>query len=750
MRRSHCPGALAGRSLAMTPTVERVLVSLGIVAYVLLASCQLSLPGLNDDEALDAVPGMQVVLGQRVDSFATIRAVGLDWPLMLMPYVGCTTTYLLMAAFAAFGVSLEVLRLANIALGIVALLLVWGFLRDLLDMRIATLSVWLLAVRPTFVYWTRMGAYVSLPLLPISIGTTWMLWRWRNDRRWFHLAIAGLLVGFGLTTKLLFVWYVGSLGIAWLLLSPWVGGGAGLRRWAWPWQQSGARVWIATAMMGLLGAAPLLIYNLRDLGTLRLLLRNLHQTELYGVNNLDLVANVRTVFLHDLRELLDGSWFANAIGELHADPAAVPALAASLGLLVVLAVRGKLRYSWRRLALLLTMMVAVVAQSAVTVSSLGANHLLIVWPVPQALVATAIVALADTLRPSAGTSSEHCSTPPERASAPHASGRSTVLPLQSESGTSLSGGRVGPLSRSAVCTIVLGLGLLASEVRSSVGYQGALSRTGGTGHYSDTIYSLASDLDAPDSLTPVLMDWGFRRSLQLLTKGRLDPEEAVAYTNQPGADYRGRLSRRVEQAPALYLFHDPRHTAFAGHWDVFEDVAYGQRLEPVLWKSYRQRDGQPVYHVYALEPAPRVFSVPTLSHPLQVRLGTDLALIGYELSSDGRRPGQAIQLVLYWQALRPPGERYKVFVHCVDSDGHLRSQVDSEPVYWAYPTDQWQAGEVVADRVRLQVPSDAQAGTYALFVGMYSQATGERLPAWSAGARLAADRVALTTFEVIP
>ena len=43
-----------------------------LLLFLLLASQQLGLPGLNYDEVLDAVPAMQNVLGQPVDAVATV------------------------------------------------------------------------------------------------------------------------------------------------------------------------------------------------------------------------------------------------------------------------------------------------------------------------------------------------------------------------------------------------------------------------------------------------------------------------------------------------------------------------------------------------------------------------------------------------------------------------------------------------------------------------------------------------------
>jgi hypothetical protein len=74
---------------------------------------------------------------------------------------------------------------------------------------------------------------------------------------------------------------------------------------------------------------------------------------------------------------------------------------------------------------------------------------------------------------------------------------------------------------------------------------------------------------------------------------------------------------------------------------------------------------------------------------------------------------------------------YKVFVHLVDpSTGDLVVQDDSVPLQWMYPTDWWEAGEVVEDLIELPMVS-VPSGDYLLKVGVYDQDTGMRLDAYS-------------------
>ena len=95
-----------------------------------------------------------------------------------MPAIGPTTSYLLMPAFKLAGVSVLTLRLTTLMVGGLTLLLAWGFLRELFDERIAGLTVLLLALDPTYIFWSRTGAWVAQPMLPLCLAALWCLWRW--------------------------------------------------------------------------------------------------------------------------------------------------------------------------------------------------------------------------------------------------------------------------------------------------------------------------------------------------------------------------------------------------------------------------------------------------------------------------------------------------------------------------------------------------------------------------------------------
>jgi hypothetical protein len=123
----------------------------------------------------------------------------------------------------------------------------------------------------------------------------------------------------------------------------------------------------------------------------------------------------------------------------------------------------------------------------------------------------------------------------------------------------------------------------------------------------------------------------------------------------------------------------------------------------------------------------RVFQVPSMSYPVEIRLGDRVELLGYDLSTDSVAPGEAFVLTLYWRALVEVRTDYTVFTHLVAPDGSMTGQRDNQPVGGTYPTSLWVPGEVVSDDYEIPVRVDALEGEHRLEVGMYVPATGTRL-----------------------
>jgi 4-amino-4-deoxy-L-arabinose transferase-like glycosyltransferase len=121
---------------------------------------------------------------------------------------------------------------------------------------------------------------------------------------------------------------------------------------------------------------------------------------------------------------------------------------------------------------------------------------------------------------------------------------------------------------------------------------------------------------------------------------------------------------------------------------------------------------------------PHQFEPPsTIEHPMDASFGAQIKLLGYDLAVTDR-----LNVTLYWQALGPIQESYKVFVHVLSPEGGILMQKDQIPLAGEAQTTTWLTGEVIVDSYQISMPSEAvPPGDYRLAIGLYHEITSERL-----------------------
>jgi hypothetical protein len=130
-----------------------------------------------------------------------------------------------------------------------------------------------------------------------------------------------------------------------------------------------------------------------------------------------------------------------------------------------------------------------------------------------------------------------------------------------------------------------------------------------------------------------------------------------------------------------------------------------------------------------VQQAEHTFEIPSVQHPLAKDFGQVARLLGYDLASKTVAPADGVKLTLYWQALNETTlpVNYAVFTHLLHPGGQIVAQHDGWPASGARPTAGWVKDEIIVDTHLLTFTAPDFQGTGQVEIGLYDQATGERL-----------------------
>ncbi|MBK7203265.1 glycosyltransferase family 39 protein [Candidatus Amarolinea dominans] len=565
---------------------------LALLIFCSLAAYQLDLPGLHYDEAKEAgLNAMQLVRGQPVTLFrnAGLHLFGLTLPTMVQDYIGALNVYLALPFLALGGAGVFALRGLPIACAGLTLIFLYLFAAAAFNRRTAGLAVLLLAVNPSFVFWSRQGILVTNVTVTLFCASLWTAWRWQQTRQARWLWLTGFLWGLGLWAKLLFIWAIGAMlviaALGWLrrgAFRPWgVAHEGGLRsRYSDVSRRTAVRQWVGFGLAFLAGVWPLLHFNLQTGGTVASIVGNLN-TSYYGVSNTHFAANLGKR-IEQIGILLQGHHFWY-LGEVYANPVARWALAGLLAAVTLLGLEVYLAFEapkpgqedlpapawlqrisasapllWRRVLGLTLLAGLIVVQSCFTVSDLFITHFALLLPLLPLLGAAAADLLA-----------QH--------------------------------GRRPALLAFAALLVWGGF-----DAWNTVRYHAVLTASGGYAAHSDASYRLTADLEARGMTAPIVLDWGIEAPVAFLAQGRVAPVEAFGYArlDQPDADFATRLAPFIADASTVYLLHTPEFTVFQGRREALQALAAGQgrRLEALA--LFRERSGRPLLELVRLVPAP--------------------------------------------------------------------------------------------------------------------------------------------------
>ncbi len=556
---------------------------LALLIFLSFSLHQLSLPGLHYDEAKEAgLNALQLLYGVPVEAFrgAGVRAGGLLLPLMVQEYIGALNVYLALPFIAALGPTAGALRLLSVLIGAFTLVLVYLLARELTrpDRGPAVAAVLLLAVNPSFIFWSRQGIFVTNIIALLFVSSLLAACRWWRTRRPAALYALAFLWGLGLWAKLLFAWAVGAM-VVWGGLALVIRRRQAMGRW-------GMRIALQQGMVAagcfLVGILPLLFFNIRTGGTVASVLNNLG-TSYYGVRNAafadNLAERLRQVitllrgdhfwYLGGTAANLSAPWLAGglvvaavmvALFRFQPHPSLNPSSPPSIPPPLPRWGRGEGRRadegpaprSLLSLLGILLLLALMIAQSSFTVSGLFITHYALLLP----LIPLAAALAADVLW--------------------HNGGR--LL---------------------GIVAIVALLGWGWNDLRATLAYHQALSHSGGHSAHSDTIYALARYLDERNYAAPLALDWGLSAPVAYLTAERVHPVEVFGYERLDAPDDAlvARLRPFLENSDNVYLLHTPEDTVFRGRREAWERLAGEMGKSVEVEQVLAERSGRPLFIV---------------------------------------------------------------------------------------------------------------------------------------------------------
>lgn len=557
--------AIFARLLAVAP------LALALALFIALAAYQLDLPGLHYDEAKEAgLNAMQLLTGQPVTAFrdATVGIGPWRIPLMVQDYIGNLNALLAVPFLAVGGINTPALRALPIALAALTLVFAWLIARRLRGPLAAGVTALLLAVNPSFVFWSRQGIFVTNITALLLMAALWTGLRWWEARRPRDLILTAFLCGLGIYAKLLFVWAAIALVT--------VAGGVYLVQRA---RKRGRPLGLTLRSVALAAVAlivpllPLILFNLRTGGTLISIFGHLGQSY-YGVDNSAYLPNL-LVRLGQIETLLRSGQFWY-LGEVLTNPAAPRLLAGLLAfaLAVWLVGRKWVRPSeraWFTPALPLALLLLVALQSAFTVSDLFITHFAMIAPLPALIAGLAVGEVA-----AAGRSLWAERNAVKRAAA-------VALPL---------------------LAMLLAVAVGVTDARLTLADHRILTISGGYSAHSDAIYRLAEYLDQQGDVAPVALDWGIDAPVRFLTAGRVQPVDVFGYDrlDAPDADFAKRLEPYMTTWLTVYVSHAPDKAVFKGRVEAIEGWAAERGKDWMEEVRIAQRSGEPVFILHRYLP----------------------------------------------------------------------------------------------------------------------------------------------------
>ena len=504
---------------------DRTALAAILLLFIAAAMLFVSRPGIEADEAL--------VVNGAIFSFHSI-------PLMLMSYMGAIKSWFYLALFTFVKPGAISLRTPTVLAGAAA---VWMFFL-LLDRTIGRRAAWigalLLATDSMFVVLEAIDYGPNALHFVLKLGAMLLLVRFHRQGSTIALAAGFFLLGLGLWEKAIFAWVLFGLAAATVLVFP---------RDAW--RHATIRNLAVAALSIVLGALPLLVYNIaRPFETFKVNRNMTNDPLAHKAVLLERTANGAALFGFftslqpsphpgEAKSWIEKS--SRAISETAHHPTTNFTIAAfCLACLGVFARAARKPVLFGMLVCGLTWLPMVLTAGA----GGAAHHVILLWPFQFLTIAAALAAI--------------------------------------------------PWRWAAIAATLV---LCAANLAVTNEYYWQLVRNGPDIRWTDAVYPLERLLERLRSPNIYIADWGIFETINLLSDHQA-PVRALDWTNTES------LRKAVADPRAAFVAHTAVYTYFPQERAMLEDAAQSEGYEEVPIEIVYDRNGRATFDVFRFRKIP--------------------------------------------------------------------------------------------------------------------------------------------------
>lgn len=200
------------------------------------------------------------------------------------------------------------------------------------------------------------------------------------------------------------------------------------------------------------------------------------------------------------------------------------------------------------------------------------------------------------------------------------------------------------------------------------------------------------------------------------------------------------FGRQLTRIGNLHAYHG-RGLYPANLWPTDRLVAdrFAIRLDESIeapvqaWAQVRLAGEDAEANVGTVKVIPEVW--PHAADTVLAELGETVTLRAVSLSRASAHPGDMVAIDLQWQVKAAVNANLTTLVHLGEAGQPPVATGDGPPVSGSYPTEIWDADEVIEDSYRLSIPAELAQGRYPIWIGLYDSTTMLRLPLFVQGQR---------------